>query len=66
MEKRGKIATSLVRLVAKRLDSLLAGSEGDDIFDDVENPIGAAIEQYHVAFQHNPFPVFREPRQAPV
>src|SRR6185437_1291938 len=57
------------RMVLER-DVILIDRRTNRILDIIENivetPIGAPIDQDHIALEHHPFPIFREPRQAPV
>jgi len=44
-------------------NSLLAGRERNDVFNYVENAIGAPVNKNNVFFENYPFPIFGEPRQ---
>ena len=45
---------------------LLAGDYVNHVFNDIEDPVGAPIEQYNITFNFHPLLIFRQSGQPAV
>ena len=44
----------------------MAGYQADHVFDDIENPVGAPVDENDIALKNDPLVIFRQTRQPAV